>query len=409
MKLKPVTVLLFIMALADFSNLQSQVFVKDYISFFDSIDNRITILQQQLPALKASRDVAYYNMQRELDFALFLRNYEKFVMDEDLEAAKDIAERSLAQADSKKDQHAADFYGRYLEKSKEQLKLRLMHYQDLLSKENKFRQAYKQTISPGTRQAYEKALKMTDLALKYANEYNINSAASYLQLYRNEAEAVIYDFDTEYDLFEITSDSKKFEYLFMPLTESDSLEGLKEAEKLLTMCLYYSRLMETGLDTAYLSDQSLMIATALSDVLSREGRERDIEKYTDIAIAASADTLNPTGVFKWNEFIVVIDEFVPTSGFTNVKSGEAIIHADRMLATYLVKNRLCKNGTELDFGRTYLIPYNSQEVPFYYNQLTRKWQYMVCYTRVLSDEFTKKAGRLMPPMHFEQQPVVAEN
>lgn len=409
MKFKPKTILLFIIALAVHSKLQSQVFVKDYISFFDSIDNRINILQQKLPSLKASRDVAYYNMQRELDFALFLRDYESFIMNEDLEKAKAVAEKSLALANSKKDQYAADFYSRYLEKSKEQLKLRLIHYQDLLSKEKKFRKAYNQTISAGTREAYEKALWMTDLALKYAHEYNYSDAASYLKRYKSEAEAFIYDFDTEYDLCEITTDPKKFAVSFMPLTESDSLEGLNEAEHLLSMCIHYSQLVVTGLDSAFLSDQSLMIATALSDVLARQGREKDLEKYTDIAIMASADTLNPTGVFKWNEYIVVIDEFMPTANFNNVRNGEAILHADKMLSTYLVKNRLCKNSNELSFGHAYLIPYNSQGGPFFYNRLTGKWQYMVCYTRVISDDFTRKAGRLMPPMHFEQQNGLAKN
>jgi uncharacterized protein YihD (DUF1040 family) len=185
-----------------------------------------------------------------------------------------------------------------------------MHYQDLLSKESKFRQAFRQAISPGTRQAYEKALKMTVLALKYANEYNFSNAAVYLHTYRNKAEAVIYDFDTDYDLNDITSSRKNFTGLFLPLTESDSLAGLREAESLLLKCARYSELTETGLDTAFLHDQSLLIATSLSDILAREGREKDIEKYTDIAIAARLDTLNPSGVFKWNDYIVVIDEFV---------------------------------------------------------------------------------------------------
>jgi hypothetical protein len=124
MKLKPEKILFFIMALAVFDNVQSQVFEKDYISFFDSIDNRISLIQEQLPVLKSSRDVAYYNMQRELDFSLFLRYYEKLVMEEDLEKAKAIAESALQQSTRKKDQYAADFYNSYLEKSKEQLKLR---------------------------------------------------------------------------------------------------------------------------------------------------------------------------------------------------------------------------------------------------------------------------------------------
>ena len=94
-------------------------------------------------------------------------------------------------------------------------------------------------------------------------------------------------------------------------------------------------------------------------MLEKEGREKELARYTDQSVTARFDTLNPCGVFKWHDQIIVIDEFLPSSGMENVKKGEAIMHADKMLATYLQKNKLCQSINDLKFGYAFIIPYTS--------------------------------------------------
>jgi hypothetical protein len=155
----------------------------------------------------------------------------------------------------------------------------------------------------------------------------------------------------------------------------------------------------------------LTLTSALSDLLEREGREKELARYTDQSVVAQYDTLNPCGVFKWHEQIIVIDEFMPTSGMENVKKGEAIMHADKMLATYLQKNKLCQSINDLKFGYAFIIPYksNAKNTSFYYNQVSHKWQYIACYTIVVSQSYTQEVSKFMPPLFFEDEVKAAHN
>ena len=131
----------------------------------------------------------------------------------------------------------------------------------------------------------------------------------------------------------------------------------------------YGRLTDSSLDGEYFKKQGLVVASALSDLLEREGREKELARYTDQSVTAKFDTLNPCGVFKWHDQIIVIDEFLPSSGMENVKKGEAIMHADKMLATYLQKNKLCQSINDLKFGYAFIIPYksNAKNTSLYFN------------------------------------------
>ena len=51
-------------------------------AYFDSLDTRIDNLQKQISRLKLTRDVSYYNLQRELDLTLFVQAYEEYVVDD---------------------------------------------------------------------------------------------------------------------------------------------------------------------------------------------------------------------------------------------------------------------------------------------------------------------------------------
>ncbi|MBN1145157.1 MAG: hypothetical protein JXA72_12080 [Bacteroidales bacterium] len=374
-------------------------------AFTDSIGNRIDHLEKQIARLKQTRDVAYLNMQRELDHTLFIKAYYEYVTDEDLDPAKSLVETRIERSEFRRDQASVKFYRTYEEHIYALIKDQRMRYQQLFQKEKNFKKEFERYIEPGTAEAYRKAQRIVDLALKYARENNLTETIKYLTNYRSFTEALIFDLGSEYDLAELTNNAKSFEKAFQPLISSDSLESIREAEHLLAHCINYGRLTNSSLDGEYFRKQEMAVTAALSELFDREGREKELAHYTNQAVIAKYDSLNPCGVFKWHDQIVVIDEFIPSSAMENVKKGEAIIHADRMLATYLQKNKLCQSIKDLRFGYAFIIPYqsNAKNTAFYYNRSNQKWQFIACYTLVDSKDYTLKVSKYMPPLFFEDE------
>ncbi|MBN1416673.1 MAG: hypothetical protein JW973_16340 [Bacteroidales bacterium] len=375
------------------------------IAFFDSLDNRITVLQNQIPRLKQTHDISFFHIQRELDHSLFIKAYEQYVVDEDLFRAKDLVESRLERARLRKDKFSIDFYNSYKDKVYTQIKFQRMHYQELFEKEKNFRKEFFSITKDETIEAYQRALRMTDLALKYAEENNLTETAKGLNNYRRYAEARIFDLQSSYDLNEITKSQKDFEKVFIPLIESDSIRSVKEAEKLIDYCIQYSHFVNTPLTDEYLDQQKLAIASALSDLLDKQGSSSNLSSLTSQAVRGRLDSLNPRGVYKWHEYVIVISEFTPSSGFENVRKGEAIINADNVIASYLKKNKLCKSTDNLKFGYAYIIPYKSsnKSSSFLYHPGLQKWQYIACYTLINSPGFTREVSRYMPPIVFKEE------
>jgi hypothetical protein len=374
-------------------------------AYFDSLDNRISYLQQQIPRLKQSRDVSYYNLQRELDLTLFVKAYEEYLLDEDLDVAKKLVESRLERAEFRRDQYSVEYYNKYKDDIFSRIKQQRMHYQALFLKEKNFRKEFEGLVKPKTPESYQKAQKMVKLALNYANENNLTETIIYLYRYLTYTDALIFDANSSYDLAEITNNTRSFEKAFSPLIESDSLKNIKEAEALIAYCTNYARLAGSHLDPEYFSRQGMVVASALSDLLRSEGREKELAKYTDQAVKARFDTLNSCGVFKWHDQIIVIDEFLPSSFMENVQKGQAIMHADKMLAAYLKKNKLCETTDELKYGFTFIIPYksNSKNSSFFFNAITQKWQYIACYTSIVNASYTAQVGKYMPPLMFADE------
>ncbi len=373
--------------------------------FFDSIDHRIDILQRQVESLKQKRDVAYLNLQRELDHALFTKSFEEFVTDEDLEKAKSLVEEKIKKSEFRRDQSSVQFYRGYEDQVYELIKQQKMHYQQLFLKEKNFKKEFERYMEPATLASYQKAERVVQLAIKYAEENKLAETILLLKNYEAYTQALIFDAKSDYDLAELTNHAKSFESVFLPLVTSDSIEGVKEAENLLDYCINYGRLSGSSLNGEYFRKQKMMVSSALSSILERQGREKELAKYTDQSVVAQFDALNPCGVFKWHDQIIVIDEFMPTSGMENVKKGEAILHADRMLATYLQKNKLCQSPEDLKLGYAFIIPYisNAKNTSFFYNKSTQKWQFIACYQIIESPEYTAQVSRYMPPLYFEDE------
>jgi hypothetical protein len=381
------------------------------IAFFDSLDHRISDLQKQIPRLKQSRDVAYYNMQRELELTIFVKNVEEYIHEEDLDNAKKVVDARLEKAEFRKEQYSVTFCRKYKDDVNDLIKQQRIHYQALFAKEKNFKREFDRLAESGSGDNYQKTLRMVNLALKYANENNLTETIKYLDNYKSYTEALIFDAGSDYDLAALTGSAKEFEKVFIPLVESDSIENIHEAESLISNCKNYSRLTGSRLDPAFFSRQGLVVTSSLSDLLESKGREKELERYTDQAVKARIDSLNPCGVFKWHDQIIVIDEFKPSSTMEAVKKGEAIIHADKMLAAYLKKNKLCTSEKDLSFGYAFVIPYHSdtKNSAFFFNTSSQKWQYITCYTSIIDAGYTQHISKYMPPLLFRDEKDLASN
>ena len=405
--------LLFLVVITGFADISAQTIrlERGSIAYFDSLDQRVTDLQKQIPKLKQARDVAYYNKQRELELTLFVKSVEEYIHEEDLDNAKKIVEARLEKAEFRREQYSVTFCRKYKDDVNNLIKQQRIHYQALFAKEKNFKKEFDRLAETGSTDNYQKTLRMVYLAIKYANENNLTETIKYLDNYKSYTEALIFDAGSEYDLASLTGNAKDFEKVFLPLVESDTLEDIREAESLISFCINYSRLTGSRLDPAFFARQGLVVTSSLSDLLESKGREKELERYTDEAVKARVDSLNPCGVFKWHDQIVVIDEFNPSSTMETVKKGEAIIHADKMLAAYLKKNKLCTSEKDLTFGYAFVIPYHSdaKNSAFFFNSSSQKWQYITCYTLVIDTEYTQHVSKYMPPLLFRDEKDMAIN
>ncbi|MCG8701173.1 MAG: hypothetical protein MI922_24175, partial [Bacteroidales bacterium] len=162
---------------------------------------------------------------------------------------------------------------------------------------------------------------------------------------------------------------------------------------------------KTKLDTNFFNLQRNVVSKAIEDYHKRNSDQALMEEYANQAVMAKLDSLNQKGIYRWNEYIIVIDEIRPSAQFVRVQKGEAIIDADNKLAEYIRINRLGKIKDNVDMGTTVLIAYQSDTGPnmFRFNPSAHKYQYMICYTRIKSDLFTKRINAYLPPLEFEDE------
>ena len=383
--------------------------------YIDSLTQRIAYIEAKLPLLKSSRDPSLYYLKQELDQTKFIKAVEEWIYDEDLEKAKNFCEEKLERAKLRNDETSVQFYDNYKDRINKEIKYQKIRYQELLTKEKIFKKKYYSAITGENPESYQKAKRVTLLAIKYAKENQLNNALGYLNKYLGYTEAKIFDLGSPYNLEQLTRDQKDFEKLFLPLLSSDSLQSLEEAEQLVDNCYFFSANSKSLLDTNYFAKQRQAVSTAISDYINQaDNPDANLAAITDKAITARYDTLNPTGVYKCGEYIIVINNFTPSTNYEKIKQGEAIIDADKVLASYIKKYELgkLKNGDKM--GHTFIVQYNTSETgkkDFYYDDKTQSWQYMICYTKVVSSYFTKQVSKYLPPIKFmtENNKKIADN
>lgn len=368
----------------------------------DSLDERIVQLNEKVKKFGGNRDAKYFYTKREIDMTVFLREYEEYVFDEDLVGAQRLIESRIKTSEKRADKFAIDFYSDYKSKLTKLRGQKRAHYQKLFEKEKSFAKEYKTYIKPGTEQAYRKAHRMLDLAIKYGEDMGLDQPLIYLRKYKDNTTALMLDLKSGYDLAKLTSKEKHFQKVFNPLNQNDSLAIILKGKELVDLCYDFSYLARTDLDSNYFAMQKVVVANAIADWNERQGIASELASLTGQAIVARRDSLNKEGIYQWSDYILVIGSVVFESSSESLRKGEAIIDSDKTLYNYLRVNKILKGNKKMSMGQTYLLPVKVKDQVAYFRHDPSKqgWQYMVAYTMVLSEKKTQEIGQFLPPLQF---------
>ncbi len=400
--------LTFILISLGFINIlsaQEDYFDQKTKRLLDSLDKRISYLEIQVPKLSENRDAKYFATKRELDMTIFVRNYEEYLFDEDLDAAEQLIESRIQASEKRTDQFAVDYYHGYaleLTKIRGQQQAR---YQKLFAKEKNFKNEWEKFIKVGDEYSLTRALRMVDLAIKYAQDKHLTETLKYLYRYRDFTEALVYDFHSSYDLEKLTSSESVFLKTFEPLINSDSLKSIQEGIELVNACYEYAASAKSVADTIFFGKQKIAAANAVADWNQRQGMTAELALLTGQAVLAQLDSINKEGIYIWKGKIVVIGSLTFTSKSENVRRGEAIINADRRLMDYIRINKIAKISSSYKIGKTVMLPYVEEGKPeyFLFDRKLQKWQYMVSYSSVINERVTKDMIRFLLPMQFKEE------
>jgi hypothetical protein len=329
-----------------------------------------------------------------------------YVYDENLVAAQQLIKSRINTSEKRSDTYATKFYKSYQTKLTRLRGEKRTHYQTLFEKEKNFKKEYKTYIKAGDEYSLIRAGRMVNLAIKYAQEQNLEPVLIFLYKYQNLNKALIYDLNTSHDLSKLTNKKKDFLKTLETLLEDDSLEVIQQGVELVNQCYYYSSLTACKLDTVFFSGQRIVAANAIADWNERQGMSAELSKLTGESVIARLDSLNREGIYKWKDMILVIGTVKFSSKSEMVKRGEAIIDADKTILNYIRVNKVAKvKENKTQSGKTYMVPYITEKEKTYYmfDIQKKEWQYMICYKNVINPTITEKMSRFLPPLQFKEE------
>lgn len=385
---------------------QNKFIDSDTRNLFDSLDYRIKYLENQIPRLSSNRDAQYFSTKRELDMTIFLREYEEMIFDEDLLAADRLIDSKIKASEKRSDKFAIDFYKLYQTKLTRLRGEKRTYYQKLFEKEKNFRKEFEKYVSVGDEYSLNRAKRMVELAINYAEDQQLKETLVYLHKYKKYAIALIYDLHSDYDLKKLTASEQSFQKVFEPMLDSDSLNVIIEAGNLVDQCYNYSYAAGTKPDTNFFGMQRIAVANSVADWNERQGITAELASLTGQSVIARLDSINREGIYQWRDMILVIGTVKFNSKSDNVRRGEAIIDSDQTLLNYIRVNKLSKiEAKNTEIGKSYMVPYSidGNKSYYFYNQSTQQFQYMICYTDVVNQQVTKEMIRFLPPLQFQEE------
>jgi hypothetical protein len=373
---------------------------------FDSLDLRINWLQKLMPRISSNRDANYFATKRELDMTMFLREYHELVFDEKLEEADKLIDSRISASEKRADKFAADYYTGYKTKLTRLRGEKRTYYQQLFTKEKNFRKEFEKFVDAGDEYSLNRAARMVDLAINYAGEQKMTETLKFLIKYKRYAAALLYDLKSDYNLKELTSSQKSFQKVFNPMTDSDSLQTIIEAGKLVDQCYNYSLGANSKVDTNFFDQQKNVVANAIADWNERQGNTAELATLTGQSIVAKLDSVNREGIYKWKGMILVIGTVKFTSKSDNVRRGEAIIASDQTLKNYIRVNKLADQDLKkAKIGKSYMVSYfdAGKKTYFMYEPEKQHYQYMICYSDVINEKATLEMIKFLPPLQFREE------
>jgi hypothetical protein len=373
---------------------------------FDSLDLRISYLEGKIPKISANRDANYFVTRRELDMTIFLKQYQQYIFDEKLEEAQNLIEQKIKSSEKRADKFAVDYYQSYQTKLTRLRGQKRGYYQQLFEKEKNFKKEYEKYIKVGDEYSLQRALRVVELALKYAREQNLTTTIVYLEKYKKYTQALLFDLNSTYDLRKLTGSKRYYSRVVTPMLENDTLSVIQAAAGLIEQCYNYSRAAESKVDTNFLALQRIAAANYIADWNEREGLSKELASLTGQAIIIRLDSLNREGIYRWNDLIVVIGTVKFNSKSDNVQRGEAILDADHTLMNYVRVNKLTNQDLKkAKIGKTFMLSYKDEgnNTFFKFDQNKQMYQYMIAYSEVISKQVTEEIRRFLPPLQFNEK------
>lgn len=397
--------LIFFIALPYLLSAQDKYISPEVQEQLEILDKKIATLEAFVKSNSANRDAQYFYKKRELGLTRFIREYEELIYDESLDEAQNLIDSRLKAATKSHDEYAINFFNDYISKLTAYRIAKQKHYQELFAKEKSFKKEYESYIESINSYSLIRAEHMINLAINYAEGNGRTETLKYLYRYSNYNKALMLDLESSFDLEEMTGSVSKFEKEFNLMLESDSLQTLLDASKMLEECVEYSHLALTDVESNYFKRQRNVAANAIADWNTKQGMNANISTLTGSAVIARYDSINKEGIFKWNDHIVVIGSTRFDSNSEMVRRGQAISAADRTLFNYIRLNRIADlKPKDQVAGTTFILPYNNEGKKQYYkfNEAKDNFQYMVCYRSVINEKVTEDVSKYLPPLQFKE-------
>jgi hypothetical protein len=368
-------------------------------TYIDSISTAITKYESKITLYKKQRAPELFYYRNELEKSLFKQQYAVMANEEEFEQLLKLANKKLKNSKFRNDQDLISFYNAKEDQIEREIKYQKIRYQRLFKKERYFRKAIKPFMDEDSVELLQKAKRRVFLARKFASDKNLQSSVALLDQINNEIDAMIMNARSSFDLEYYARKPNRFIKDVTELIESDSISDLRKAKQLIYDCHDYASIANSKLDEGLLTRQKFYLENATNAFYEREGLKLSGQEMQGSVISLKPDQPTKDGVYKFDNYVLVINSFDPSSSFERIQKGEAIINADKTLSSYIRANNLGRLQDNDKVGKTFIIPFivNDKKQSLLFVPEKELWQYRVCYTKIKDDKFTENIVKYLPP------------
>lgn len=261
----------------------------------------------------------------------FKLRYARMIHDMELYKAKEIVEKRFEKAPEMSTDK--EFYKDYLKDVHKRIKYMNTHYQEILSSEKRFEKEFNKAIGENgllkavfhepSREDIDNGLRLIKRCRQYTKHSQSGIKAAYLEAYNNQLQAFLLDDTSQYDLKGMTRNDKRFTKTIKEIIENDPETGFKKALQATKICMRYDSLQDTNISRRQLHRMQNLLSSRMTQERKMKAQARDQEENPekpDKAVSTSAttlssDTLNPEGIYRYGNKMLVVLNYTKTKDF----------------------------------------------------------------------------------------------